>query len=185
MIIGITGKSGSGKSSIAKRITEERENTVHLNIDTIGHEVLTHPIIIELLQKEFNEEIITNGKIDRKKLGDIVFNSRKSMQRLTDITWEEMQKLIDQFIEENQDKDIILDWLLLPKTDYFKRCGITILVDVPYEIRLERAMKRDNITAEKFRERENNSADFDPSLFSAVFINEDFDKTYEEVRKRI
>jgi dephospho-CoA kinase len=185
MLIGITGKSGSGKTSVAARIAEERPNTVHLNIDTIGHEVITHPTIIELLQQEFDEDLMTDGKIDRKKLGDVVFNSRNRMQKLTEITWSEMQKMIDQFIEENQDKDIILDWLLLPKTEYFKKCDVTILIDVPYEIRLERAMKRDNITAEKFRERENNSVDFDSSIFDAIFINEDFEKTCEKVRKKI
>ena len=90
------------------------------------------------------------------------------MQKLTDITWECMQKEIDEFLKDNKDKIVILDWLLLTKSKYFDMCDIKILLDVPYEIRKMRAIKRDNITSEAFDLRESASIEFDKEKFDYV-----------------
>ena len=116
----------------------------HLEIDKVGHRALLNEEVKKELINEFGEHIIKDNNVDRKKLGDTVFNSREKMQKLTDITWEYMQKEIDKFIEDNKDKVVILDWLLLTKSKYFDMCDIKILLDVPYEVRKMRAIKRDN-----------------------------------------
>ena len=157
MIIGICGKSGSGKSTLSKTLIEYNKNIIHLDIDKVGRCALLIEEVIKELVKNFGEDILIGEKIDRKKLGDIVFNSRSEMQKLTDITWKYMQIEIDKFLFENKDKIIILDWLLLPISKYFSKCDIKLLLDVPYEIRKERAIKRDNITSEKFDLREKSS----------------------------
>ena len=92
-----------------------------------------------------------------------------------------MQIEIDKFLENNKDKIIILDWLLLPISKYFDMCDIKILLDIPYEVRKERAMKRDNITEEAFDTREKASIDFDKNAFDYV-IN---DNNPEEIRKLV
>ncbi len=79
-----------------------------------------------------------------------------------------MKIIIDKFISENKDKIIILDWQLLPITQYFNMCDIKILLDVPYEIRKERTIKRDNITEEAFDLREKASTPINPNDFDYV-----------------
>lgn len=69
------------------------------------------------------------------------------------------------------DKIIILDWILLSISKYFDICDIKILLDIPYEIRKERAIKRDNITEEEFDLREKASINYDTNIFDYV-INE-------------
>ena len=122
MIIGICGKSGSGKSTLAKSIEEvSTRDVVHLEIDKVGHRALLNEEVKKELINKFGEHIIKGNNVNRKKLGDIVFNSRDEMQKLTDITWEYMQKEIDKFLEDNRDKVVILDWLLLTKSKYISR----------------------------------------------------------------
>lgn len=182
MIIGICGKSGSGKSTLAKNIKELSKNeVVHLEIDKVGHRALLNEESKKELVKEFGEHIIKHNNVDRKKLGDIVFNSREKMQKLTDITWECMQKEIDKFIEDNKDKIVILDWLLLTKSKYFDMCDIKILLDVPYEVRKMRAIKRDSITSEAFDLRERASIEFDKEKFDYVLENSE----KENIRKKV
>ena len=82
-----------------------------------------------------------------------------------------MEIEIDNFIKKNEDKIIILDWQLLPKTKYFNMCKIKILLNIPYEIRRERAIKRDNITVEEFDLREKASINYNVDDFDIV-INE-------------
>ena len=114
MIIGICGKSGSGKSTLANQIVELTNNkSIHLDIDKVGHEVLLLPNVKEEIVSSFGPSIIQEGIVDRKNLGEMVFNSRHKMKKISDITWEYMQIEIDKFINYNSDKIIILDWLLL------------------------------------------------------------------------
>lgn len=184
MIIGICGKSGSGKSTLSNYIKEVSINEcVHLDIDKVGHKVLVLPEVMNELVNSFGEAIIKENIVDRKKLGEIVFDNREEMNKLTEITWKYMKIEIDKFIRENKDKTIILDWLLLPLTKYFEMCDIKVLLDIPYEIRKKRAIKRDNITEEVFSLREKASIDYDKYNFDYVLKENDKDKLKEMVKK--
>ncbi len=181
MIIGICGKSGCGKSTLANQIIELTNNrAIHLDIDKVGHSVLLLPEVKEELINSFGESIIKENIVDRKKLGEIVFNSRNEMDKLSDITWKYMQIEIDDFLNHNKDKIIILDWLLLPISKYFDMSDIKILLDIPYKIRKQRAIKRDNITEEAFDLREKASINFDESIFDYVLKTND-----KEIIKRL
>lgn len=180
MIIGICGKSGSGKTTLASHLAKEYENAINLDIDKIGHNVLTIEEVKCELVHSFGNNILKDNMIDKKRLGHIVFTSRLEMKKLSGITWKHMKIQIDKFLIDNEDKTIILDWLLLPKTKYFKMCDITVLLDIPYEIRKNRAIKRDNISKEAFDLREKASMDFNANSFDYV-IKED----NEEILKRL
>lgn len=175
MIIGICGKSGCGKSTLANQIIELTDNkAIHLDIDKVGHRVLLLPEVQEELVSSFGESVVKENNVDRKKLGEIVFDSRNEMNKLSNITWKYMQIEIDNFLNLNKGKIIILDWLLLSISKYFDMCDIKIFLDIPYEIRKQRAMKRDNISEEVFDLREKASIEFDESAFDYVL------KTYDK-----
>lgn len=168
MIIGICGKSGSGKSTLAKKIMDKYPGVIHCDIDKIGHKALTDEKAKKRLVDCFGKNILINNVIDRKKLGEIVFNSENEMDKLTDITWEYMQKEIDKILDKNNNKIIILDWQLLPKSKYFNKCSLKILLDIPYLIRKDRATKRDNINEEAFKLREKASYKYNKNHFDIV-----------------
>ena len=114
---------------------------------------------------------------------DKINSLEPEMQKLTDITWKYMQIEINKATETNQDKIIILDWLLLPITKYFDLCDIKILLDIPYEIRKERAMLRDNITEEEFDLREKASIKLNKELFDYVLEGNNKDEIRKLVKK--
>lgn len=183
MIISIVGLSGSGKSFIVSILQNYNQRIIHLDIDKVGHNIYSNPKVIEEMIQEFGTEITRDGQINRKKLGQIVFSSSQKMQRLEDITWYYMQQEIDEFINDNQDKIILLDWLLLPKTKYFKTSDLRILISASYETRLSRAMKRDQITEKEFALRNQAAPIIDETQFEYIINNEELTKTEEEVRK--
>ena len=177
----ITGVSGSGKSTLANQIIELKNNkAIHLDIDKVGHSVLLLPEVKKELINSFGESIVEENIIDRKKLGKIVFDSRSEMNKLSDITWKYMQIEIDKFLKLNKDKIIILDWILLSISKYFDMCDIKILLDIPYEVRKQRAMKRDGITEKEFDLREKASINFDEKAFDYILKEND-----KEVVKRM
>lgn len=171
MVIGICGKSGSGKSTLARQIASEYEDAVYVDIDSIGHDVLNIPDIKLGLINAFGNSVVKDGSVNRKVLSNLVFGSRKNMQILTSITWEPMKFRINQIINSNRNRIVILDWALLSTTEFFSRCDLKVLLDIPYEVRKERAMLRDSISAESFDLRESASIDFK---------REDFDYVLEE-----
>lgn len=168
MIICLCGKSGCGKSTVANEIMKNNPNSIHVDIDKIGHNSHSDEKVKKELIIIFGNQILTNNTIDRKKLGKIVFQDKDEMKKLEDITWNYMEKEIDKIIDNNKDKLIILDWQLLPKTKYFNDNNLKILIDVPYEIRKQRTLLRDNITEEQFNLRESASINYDKSKFDFV-----------------
>ncbi len=182
MIITMTGASGSGKSSISEILCSLDHNIVHLNIDTVAHDVLDMPENKKMISKKFHLKIKDN-KINRKELGDLVFNNYQNMKQLSDITWEAMEDKIDEFIAKNKDKTIILDWILIPKTKYFNESNINILVQADFNTRMKRTTKRDGIIEDAFIEREQATLDFTKNQFNYIIKNGDIKQTRKEVKK--
>lgn len=185
MLISIVGKSGSGKTTITNKLVELNPKIKHLDIDKIGHYVNNIAEVQKKLISTFGENVIEKGQVNRKILGSLVFNNKEAMQTLTAITWPVMEQIIDTYIKENQDKIIILDWLLLPKTKYLAASNLKILVTAPLDIRMERVVKRDNISKEKFLEREKatiefNKKDFDQVIENTGNIESEVKKVYEK-----
>lgn len=184
MLISICGKSGSGKSTLAKKLKEEIEDSVLLDIDNIAHNIYNIDACKEEMIKHFGEYILTNNEVNRKILSKIVFQSKKEMQALEDITWKYMERIIDYQIEKYKEKVIILEWINLPKTKYLKESKIRILLDTPDNIRKERVLKRDNITEEDYEIRNSAALTYKKKDFNLII--EEIDKeTIERIKERL
>lgn len=79
-ILGLFGQAGSGKSTVA-RILHEKYGYFVINQDILGHQVLEE--FSEIIIQEFGKEMVDeNGTVDRKKLGNKVFNDKKALLKL-------------------------------------------------------------------------------------------------------
>lgn len=167
--VGVTGKSGVGKSTFAKSYAKEH-NYYYLDIDEIGHRILDDPEVKRQVKEKFGIEV---SSTNRKKLGELVFASRNNeMKELADITWKKMKDIIDQYIEFEGNPGIVLDWILLPRTHYFKMCDKKILVKCPEGLRRERVKKRDNINDAELDLRDNASIEYNEDDFDEVIHNQ-------------
>ena len=186
MIVCIVGKSGSGKSYICKLFENMSNNIIHLDIDNISHDVLTYPEVYNNLINTLGKSVSnSNSKtINRRALGNIVFNSEKEMNKLTRITWPCMQSIIDNFIYKHYNNIILLDWQLLLNTKYYYLSDIKILVESPIELRKRMTILRDNINEELFEIRDKSSFEFNSNEFDYI-INNDYSNQVKEKVKEI
>ncbi len=105
-VIGLTGRIGSGKSTISKYL--EELGAVVIDADKVAHKVLSpdHEIGRNVIA-EFGQGILnTAGEIDRKKLGEIVFNNPEVLERLTEIMHPPMYEMVKNRIEEQRRQGI-------------------------------------------------------------------------------
>ncbi|XP_075027806.1 bifunctional coenzyme A synthase isoform X3 [Calonectris borealis] len=99
-VIGLTGGTGSGKTSIAKLLG-------HLGAFLIDADKLGHAVYVpggpayEQVVAAFGAEILNeNGTINRKVLGAKVFGNQEQLKNLTDIVWPEMARMVKEQIRE-------------------------------------------------------------------------------------
>lgn len=148
MIIGITGSIACGKSTVSNYL--KSKGYVVIDADKIGHEALDNGYVREKLVLVFGKEIQENNKIDRQKLGNLVFGNTSNLNILNSIIHPEIRKMILEEINKNKDKEIIfIDIALLFEAKFDDLVDKIIVVYVDENIQLTRLMKRNSITQEE------------------------------------
>ena len=161
MIIGLTGKSCSGKDYVAHLFGEE---FVVIDEDKLGHVALDNNR--EKLVAAFGDSIITDGRVDRKKLGPIVFSDKEKLEKLNSIShpWMVAETLRLCREAESEGKIAVINAAILEKMGFVPYCNEVVLVSSPYSERLKRAVIRDKITPEAFEKRDENQKDIGTTL---------------------
>lgn len=187
-IIGITGNSGSGKSVVSEVISEK--GGFIIDADKIAHDIiLKGNVAYDEIIKGFGNDILNDdGQIDRKKLGNKVFNNKKSLELLNSITHKHIVEIIKKKIDEERNNShscIIVDAPLLIETNLHTLCSKVWLVYADREKRIQRIIKRDGISRELAEARIKNQTPYDKLKKYAHIITDNSGDDIEELKKRI
>ena len=167
MIIGVTGKSGVGKSTYARKLAEDNGFFV-IHIDQVSHKILNLPAYKAKLRDMFGDEVVGES-IDRKRLGDLIFTNRHLYKELSELIWQAIKIDINYHLSKHE--NVVLDWILLPHTHYWNMCDKKILVVADEEERKRRVMARDNISAEYLNKRDSAGISYDDIEFDEIIEN--------------
>jgi len=140
MVIGLTGKYCSGKSSIAEEF--EKKGFYIIVVDKLGHAALK--LKKAEIEKTFGSVVIKNGEVNRLALGKIVFKSSKKKKQLEEIVHPVMVQEVESILKKNQDREILIDAAILAHMGLHKYCDAVIWVASPFFKRLSMALSRDN-----------------------------------------
>lgn len=148
MVIGITGQSGAGKTTISGMFLEW--GFVVLEIDLIAKSAINNnEECKERIKDEFGDETVSiDGHIDRKVLAEYAFKNKFTLNKLSKITHPYvLEKVRKKVIDlEKGNKNIIIDAAALFESGMDKLCDYTLFVTAPEKDRLDRIIKRDKIS---------------------------------------
>ncbi len=188
-IIGLTGQTGAGKSTVARFVTALPFKTAVIDADSVAREALAvGSDCLKRLAKLFGYDIInSDGSCNRKLLASRAFSSKEQTQLLNAVTHPWIIERVKEYIllYRSEKCDIILfDAPLLFESGGDSLCHKIIAVTAPDEIRLDRIIRRDGLSESEARLRMN--AQHDEAYYSqrADFII-DGSKSPEAVKKQV
>lgn len=158
IIIGLTGGIGSGKSETARHLVSL--GAVHVDADAISRS-LTAPggEALEPIREVFGDGVFfEDGTLDRRALGEMVFNDVAARRALEGIIHPRVQRAtmeaVDKAREDGADA-VLLDVPLLFETGMDALCDVNWLITADREQRIQRVMARDGLTREAVEARIN------------------------------
>ena len=148
-IIGVTGSSGSGKSTVSKMICDEL-NVKIIDADKIAKKMQKpgneyYKKIVELFGKDY---LMPDKSLNREKIAKLIFEDGSKKQLLDELTKKYVVEEIKSEIDKMKDDFIVLDVPLLIESNLNNLCDIVIGVVANYDIKIDRICKRDNIKKE-------------------------------------
>lgn len=159
VVIGLTGGSGSGKSTLASLMREHGITVI--DADQIGRQVVKkgQPALEEIVAAYGKEILLSDGELNRRKLGSIVFSNREKLRQLNAITHKYITAIVKEQLSHAQTDISVIDAAVLKESGILDMCDYVIAVVADKQIRIDRIMARDGLTRQ---EAENRIASQDP-----------------------
>ncbi|WP_040493083.1 dephospho-CoA kinase [Ilumatobacter nonamiensis] len=143
IVVGLTGGIGAGKSTVSAQLAAKGAAIV--DADQIARDLQAPGApLLDTMAERFGDHIIDDdGALDRAAVAKIVFSDEDALKDLNGIVHPAMQAEIQEQIDAHQDTDrvVVLDFPLLGENPR-KGLAATIVVDIPHELAVERAVER-------------------------------------------
>ncbi len=168
ILIGLTGNIASGKSSVGKLLKENGLPVIEA--DRIGWEILERKEIIQEILDVFGN-ILKDGKVDRKKLGNIVFSNKRKLKIFNALVHPPLLQKLKREIDKRSGKVIVVNAALIFEWEIEHWFDKIILVTSEKKKRIDRLLKN-NLTRKEAIQRINSQMDEKEKIKKSDFIIE-------------
>ena len=171
--IGITGNIGSGKSTVAKMLVEK--GAALIDADALAREATQDHQVLEQIQHKLGGDLVIDGKLDRAKTAELVFNNPDARKILNGIIHPWVRQKSEERIRELESSPspppvILQDIPLLFENGLEKNLDAVIVVYAPLEVRLARVVSRSNMTPADFYARDSSQMNLEEKVKRADYV---------------
>jgi dephospho-CoA kinase len=188
MLLAVTGGIATGKSTVSRMLGELGAPLI--DFDLLAREVVApeKPAWNEIVNYFGKEVLQDDGRIDRKRLSDIVFQDEAKRKKLESFThpriFEEFHRLVKEIASRDPDAIIQAGIPLLMELNLQRRFDKVLLVYVPQETQIDRLMKRDGISREEAKNILKAQMPIDEKLCYADFVIHN-EGSLEDTKKQV
>lgn len=165
----ITGSIGSGKSAVCELLRDRGFEII--DADSIAHEQLN--LCAREVAAEFGDEILSGGKIDRKKLGALAFKDAEKLKILEQILYPKIRlEILSRAARlESAGRTYFVDIpLFFERRDAYKEFSRVAVVYAPKETLIARVMKRNGLSYDAAKHRVELQTDIEQKRAMADFV---------------
>ena len=186
IILGITGGSGCGKTTVSKILSENGVDVIDCDLVTRKIVEPNEPALREIEDTFGNEYLNSDKTLNRKKLAGLVFNSPENLLKLNRIMHKYVEEYINLYIQ-NSTADIVgIDAAALIESGINKKCDYLLCVLANKDLRLQRIITRDNLSQDEALSRINaqkNDEFYIEKSDYIVYNNGNIDEINEQIIK--
>jgi len=184
LVIGLTGNFGSGKTTVASLLRSYGAEVI--DADKISHQVIAFGTgAYKRIVRIFGRAILRkDGRIDRAKLGEIVFNNKRLLGALNRIIHPQVIRIIRKKIKKSSRKIIILDAPLLIEAGLRRLPDKLIVVKINRKQQLQRLAKKTKLKKPQILQRIRAQVPLSAKVRLADFVI-DNSATLKETEKQV
>lgn len=176
MVLGLTGNIGCGKSTVSN-ILSQKGITI-IDLDNISRDIMNDSNTLKLIFRTFGEHLkLKDNTLDRKGLGEIVFNDKSKLDKLNKITHPLIKSRVENILSSKSKSLIVIDGALLIEANFLDIIDRLLLVTCDEKIQIQRVIKRDNISELEANQRINSQMSQQEKINYADYI---IDNSYDE-----
>ena len=189
--VGITGKTGSGKSTVSKNM--KMKGATILDVDQVARDIVNPPSdILDEIVKAFGKDVLNEDEtLNRKMLGTIVFADRDKLDILNSLTHPALYDRVKSWLSyaDKEGYDVaVVDAAILIEANMDKLLDVIVVTHASEDVLVDRIMKRDNLEYDQAKSRvmAQKSDDFylskaDVSVDTTKGLPEDFDGLWNQI----
>jgi dephospho-CoA kinase len=184
--IGITGGIGSGKTTVC-RMFEELGIPVYYSDDRAKYLMQHEHYLIDLIKKNFGEDVYEDGKLNRQLLASRVFHDKEKVALLNSLVHPAVFRDTERWVMEQQATEVpyaLKEAALLVEAGSHKYLDKLIVITAPLTVRLKRVVERDKVDSTDVMARMKNQLPEEDKVKLADFVIAN-DSDTEHLRQQV
>ncbi|NKB70867.1 MAG: dephospho-CoA kinase [Candidatus Latescibacteria bacterium] len=152
MVVGLTGGMGAGKSSLGRLL--ESKGAHLIDADQVVHQILIEPAVQTQLMAAFGDDIVVDGHLDRRLLGQRAFASATKKEQLEAIVHPPVAQSLWAGVEASTAAIVLVDAPLLFEWGRdLDRYDAVVVIDADEDLRIQRVVQRSGLSPDQVRQR--------------------------------
>lgn len=168
-IIGLTGGIGSGKSTVLNFFKELGAETFIADVEA-KKLMVSNVELVQQITDLFGKKAYLNNQLNREFIASIVFKDKTKLKALNELVHPKVRESFNNFVKKSSSELIIYEAAILFESGSDAICDYIITVTASVNDKINRIVKRDNVSKEQIKARMENQLNDEIKIRKSDFV---------------